>query len=80
MLPRVLVPLIPGVVGTAWEYVLLGVFKLVIFIAYLALILLLKDIRRLYRYHAFKFAIIIQSYEIWLQLFWSHIFRYCIFS
>lgn len=50
-LPRFIITFIPGVQNTVWEYVLLGVFKLVIFIAYLALILLLKDIRRLYMYH-----------------------------
>lgn len=67
VLPRVLVPLIPGVVGTAWEYVLLGVFKLVIFIAYLALILLLKDIRRLYRYHGAEHKTI-NAYEHGVEL------------
>ena len=37
---------------THWAfYVLLGVIKLLIFIGYLALILFLKDIRRLYMYH-----------------------------
>ena len=41
----------PSLTGSAWEYVLLGVFKLVIFFAYLGLILVLKDIRRLYMYH-----------------------------
>ena len=41
----------PSLDGSVWEYVLLGVFKLVIFFAYLGLILLLKDIRRLYMYH-----------------------------
>lgn len=50
-LPRFLISLIPPVQKTVWEYVLLGLFKLVIFIAYLSLILLLKDIRRLYMYH-----------------------------
>ena len=43
--------LFPSLSGSAWEYVLLGVFKLVIFFAYLGLILILKDIRRLYMYH-----------------------------
>lgn len=43
--------LFPALSGSVWEYVLLGVFKLVIFLAYLGLILLLKDIQRLYRYH-----------------------------
>ena len=42
---------VPSLSGSAWEYVLLGVFKLVIFFAYLGLILVLKDIRRLYMYH-----------------------------
>ena len=51
-LPRVLVDLIPGLGTGHWAYyVLLGVFKLAIFLAYLGLILLLKDIRRLYQYH-----------------------------
>ncbi len=37
---------------THWAYyVLLGVLKLIIFIGYLSLILLMKDIRRLYMYH-----------------------------
>ena len=51
-LPRFVVGLIPRIGEDHWAYyVLLGVFKLVIFIAYLAIILLLKDIRRLYMYH-----------------------------
>lgn len=51
-LPRFLVGVIPRINEGHWAYyVLLGVFKLVIFIAYLAIILLLKDIRRLYMYH-----------------------------
>lgn len=51
VLPRVIVSLIPPVQQTVWEYVLLAVIKLVIFLAYMALILVLKDIRRLYMYH-----------------------------
>ena len=43
--------LFPSLTGSAWEYALLGVFKLVIFFIYLGLILVLKDIRRLYMYH-----------------------------
>ena len=43
--------LCPSLTGSAWEYVLLGVFKLAIFFIYLGLILVLKDIRRLYMYH-----------------------------
>ena len=55
-LPRFLTGLIgrvaPVINETHWAYyLLLGVFKLLIFIAYLALILFLKDIRRLYMYH-----------------------------
>ncbi|MDE7163191.1 MAG: peptide chain release factor N(5)-glutamine methyltransferase [Clostridia bacterium] len=38
-------------IGSVWEYVMLGVFKLVIFLAYLGLIMILKDIRKLYKYH-----------------------------
>ena len=43
--------LAPSLNGTVWEYLLLGVFKLAIFIGYLALVLLMKDMQRLYRYH-----------------------------
>lgn len=55
-LPRFLVSLIhrvaPVIDVSHWAYyLLLGLFKLIIFIAYLALILLMKDIRRLYMYH-----------------------------
>ena len=41
----------PSLTGSVWEYVIRGVLKLVIFFVYLALILVLKDIRRLYMYH-----------------------------
>jgi release factor-specific protein-(glutamine-N5) methyltransferase len=51
LLPRFIVGFITPIQNTVWEYVLLGVIKLVIFIAYLSLILLMKDIRRLYMYH-----------------------------
>lgn len=55
LLPNFLVGLLAGVVpsikNSAWEFVLLGVIKLAIFLAYLGLILLMKDIRRLYQYH-----------------------------
>ncbi len=66
-LPRFLVTVIPGVKGNVWEYVLLGVFKLVIFIAYLALILILKDIRRLYMYHGAEHKTI-NAYEHGIEL------------
>ncbi len=54
-LPNFLVGLLkgwfPSLDGTVWEYLILGVIKLFIFLAYLGLILLLKDIKRMYRYH-----------------------------
>ncbi len=37
--------------ASVWYYVIRGALKLVIFLAYLGLIMILKDIRRLYRYH-----------------------------
>ena len=51
LLPRFIISLIPAFQCNVWEYVLLGVFKLLIFRSYLGLILFLKDIRRLYQYH-----------------------------
>lgn len=55
LLPNFLVGLlaeaVPIIKNNAWEFVLLGVIKLAIFLAYLGLILLMKDIRRLYQYH-----------------------------
>ncbi|MDE7083309.1 MAG: peptide chain release factor N(5)-glutamine methyltransferase [Clostridia bacterium] len=66
-LPRFLVSLITPIVGTVWEYVLLGVIKLVIFLAYLGLILLLKDIRRLYMYHGAEHKTI-NAYEHGVEL------------
>ena len=41
----------PVLSGSIWEYVILGVVRVLIFLIYLTVILLLKDIRRLYRYH-----------------------------
>lgn len=66
-LPRFLVSVIPSIQSTVWEYVLLGVFKLAIFLAYLGLILLLKDIRRLYMYHGAEHKTI-NAYEHGLEL------------
>lgn len=66
-LPRFLISLIPPVQGNVWEYVLLGVFKLAIFLAYLGLILLLKDIRRLYMYHGAEHKTI-NAYEHGVEL------------
>ena len=60
--------LIPRIGEDHWAYyVLLGVFKLIIFIAYLALVLLLKDIRRLYMYHGAEHKTI-NAYEYGVEL------------
>ena len=74
VLPRVLTNLIIGafpVVETAhggvWQYVLWGAFKFIIFIAYLSIILLLKDIRRLYKYHGAEHKTI-NAYEHGMEL------------
>ncbi|MGN1061377.1 MAG: DUF1385 domain-containing protein, partial [Candidatus Coproplasma sp.] len=53
--------------ASVWYYVLRGALKLVIFIAYLGLIMLLKDIRRLYRYHGAEHKTI-NCYEQGLEL------------
>lgn len=53
--------------GSPWEYVMLGLFKIVIFLAYLGLIMVLKDIRRLYRYHGAEHKTI-NCYEKGLEL------------
>lgn len=53
--------------GTVWEYFILGAIKLVIFLAYLGLIMLLKDIKRLYRYHGAEHKTI-NCYERGLEL------------
>ena len=66
-LPRFLISLIPPIQSTVWEYILLGVFKLAIFLAYLGLILLLKDIRRLYMYHGAEHKTI-NAYEHGVEL------------
>ncbi|MCD8286407.1 MAG: peptide chain release factor N(5)-glutamine methyltransferase [Clostridia bacterium] len=71
LLPNFLLSLIenayPGFSVTGWAYLVLGAFKLVIFIAYLALILLLKDIRRLYQYHGAEHKTI-NAYEYGYEL------------
>ena len=66
VLPRLLVSLIPGL-PLVWEYVMLAAIKLVIFIGYLGLILILKDIRRLYRYHGAEHKTI-NAYERGVEL------------
>ena len=66
-LPRFVVSLITPITDTVWEYVLLGVFKLAIFLAYLGLILFLKSIRRLYMYHGAEHKTI-NAYEHGVEL------------
>lgn len=56
-----------GLNGSVWEYVMRGVFKIVIFLAYLGLIMILKDIRRLYKYHGAEHKTI-NCYEQGLEL------------
>lgn len=53
--------------GSPWEYVMLGVLKIIIFLAYLGLIMLIPDIRRLYRYHGAEHKTI-NCYEKGLEL------------
>lgn len=67
LLPRFIVSLIPPIQKTVWEYVVLALIKLAIFIAYLSLILLLKDIRRLYMYHGAEHKTI-NAYEHGVEL------------
>ena len=72
VMPRFLVGLLqkpfPVINESHWSYyVLLGVIKLVIFIAYLALILIMKDIRRLYMYHGAEHKTI-NAYEHGVEL------------
>lgn len=50
-----------------WYYVFLGVFKLIIFLAYLGLIMVMKDIRRLYKYHGAEHKTI-NCYERGMEL------------
>lgn len=53
--------------GSVWEYLILGVIKLAIFMAYLGIILFLKDIRRLYQYHGAEHKTI-NAYEHGVEL------------
>jgi len=53
--------------NSVWYYVLLGGFKLLIFLLYLGVIMALKDIRRLYRYHGAEHKTI-NCYESGLPL------------
>ena len=70
-LPNFLVGLLKGwfpvLDGSVWEFVILGGMKLVIFLAYLAIIMLLKDIKRLYRYHGAEHKTI-NCYERGMEL------------
>lgn len=75
ILPNYLVGLLSGAypeifktrIGGLWSGLLLGGIKLVIFLAYLGLILLLKDIRRLYQYHGAEHKTI-NAYEKGVEL------------
>lgn len=74
LLPRFLTDFLVGFIpqenaaAFAWvRYLLLGIFKFLIFLAYLALILLLKDIRRLYMYHGAEHKTI-NAYEHGVEL------------
>ncbi len=53
--------------GTVWEYIILGVIKLAILFIYFGLVLLIKDIRRLYMYHGAEHKTI-TCYELGLEL------------
>lgn len=53
--------------ASVWYYVIRGGLKLLIFLAYLGLVMLLKDIRRLYRYHGAEHKTI-NCYEQGLEL------------
>ena len=53
--------------GSVWEFVILGGIKMVIFIAYMAIILFIPDIKRLYRYHGAEHKTI-NCYEKGLEL------------
>lgn len=70
-LPNFLVGLLKGrfpvLDGSVWEFVILGGMKLCIFLAYLAIIMLLKDIKRLYRYHGAEHKTI-NCYEKGMEL------------
>lgn len=71
-LPRTLVSALDkylweDLIGSVWEYVMLGIFKLIIFLAYLGLVMILKDIRRLYKYHGAEHKTI-NCYERGMEL------------
>lgn len=53
--------------SSVWYYVIRGALKLIIFFAYLGLIMILKDIRRLYRYHGAEHKTI-NCYERGMEL------------
>ncbi len=75
VLPRVITdlwlipafPVLETAHGGVWKYVIWGAVKFLIFIAYLSLILLLKDIRRLYKYHGAEHKTI-NAYEHGMEL------------
>ncbi len=74
IIPRVCVhfilksfPVLETAHGGVWQYVLWGAFKFFIFIGYLLIILVLKDIRRLYKYHGAEHKTI-NAYEHGMEL------------
>lgn len=72
LLPRVLIDQLDKYLwhelkGSVWEYVMLGAFKLIIFLAYLGLIMISKSIRNLYRYHGAEHKTI-NCYERGMEL------------
>lgn len=75
VLPRVITDLwliptfrvLETVHGGVWKYVIWGGVKFLIFIIYLSLILILKDIRRLYKYHGAEHKTI-NAYEHGMEL------------
>lgn len=67
LLPRWLANIIIKDSGSVWYYVVWGGLKFAIFIAYLGIILFLKDIRRLYKYHGAEHKTI-NAYEHGMEL------------
>lgn len=67
LLPRWLTNIIIDDTGSVWYYVVWGALKFVIFLAYLGISLLLKEIRRLYKYHGAEHKTI-NAYEYGMEL------------
>ncbi len=64
----------PSLSGSVWEYIILGVAKLIIFLAYLGVILVFKDVRRLYMYHGAEHKTI-NCYENGLPLTMENVMK-----